>query len=79
MFDSVNTHFAHLQRPMKKEELNTISLSALQSITLFLVSDRTAQLFTAWLEHRDLAGDQISKETVLDCILKLESQPDLQL
>ena len=78
-FDSLYNFYLQLDCPIKAEEITTITLTTLRSITPYLLSTKCAKLFGDWTQDCVKMGTQITKENITKTVTILETNTELQL
>ena len=71
-FDTLYTFYLQLDCSIKAEDILTISLNTLRSITPYLLSPNCAKLFGDWQQDCVKMGAPITKETIIKTVSKLE-------
>ena len=78
-FDSCYHFYLQFDCPIKAEEITSISLATLRSITPYLLSPKCANLYGDWLQDCTKMSTPITKDSIIKTVSKLETNPELQL
>ena len=78
-FDSCYHFYLQLDFSIKAEEITSISLTKLLSITPYLLSPKCANLYGDWLQDCTKMGTTVTKDSIIKVVSKLEANPELQL
>ena len=79
LFDSVYSHYCHLQALKEKTEVQRTIEELVIQITPFLLSEVTAKVFTAWAEEYSYSGETIDTDLIISIIGKLEKLAECRL
>ena len=78
-FDSCYHFYLQFDCPIKAEEITSISLATLRSITPYLLSPKCANLYGDWLQDCTKMSTPVTKDSIIKTVSKLETNPELLL
>ena len=78
-FDSLFTFFQMLKHNVKKDKLLILSKETIQNLTPYLFEQKNAKVFSNWSQECILLKREISKQTIISTVIKLEQNAALKL
>ena len=68
-----------LKHSVQKDKLSILSKETIQNLTPYLFEQKNAKVFSNWSQECILLKREISKQTIISTVIKLEQNADLKL